>query len=159
MELIRESGLEKPEKWFTQARQALGFGTMKKIAKTLVDAKILDRALLAGVLCEAGFVGIGHYRPVIDEHFGLFGVMMIAGTAALLYARDLARGYVAGALGGLVIGAACGLVAVGVANLLGDHPDQFLPYGVMISALIGAIGGLFGQYAAWIREFIATLRQ
>ena len=132
---------------------------MKKIAKTLVDAKILDRALLVGVLCEAGFVGLGHYRPVIKEHFGLFGCMMIAGTAALLYARDLARGYIAGALGGLVIGAACGLVAVGVANLLGDQPDRFLPYGVMISALIGAIGGLFGQYAAWIRAFIATLRQ
>ena len=36
-----------------------------------------------------------------------------AGTAALLYARDLARGYVSGALGGLVIGAACGLAASG----------------------------------------------
>jgi hypothetical protein len=132
---------------------------MKKITKTLVDAKILDRALVVGVLCEAGFGVLGHFRPLIREHFGLFGCMMIAGTAALLYARDLARGYVAGALGGLVIGAACGLVAVGAANLLGDHPDKFLPYGVMISALIGAIGGLFGQYAAWIREFIATLRQ
>jgi hypothetical protein len=132
---------------------------MKKIARTLVDAKILDRALLAGVLCEAGFMALGHYRPLIREHFGLFGCMMIAGTAALLYARDLARGYISGALGGLVIGAACGLVAVGLANLLGDHPDKFLPYGVMISALIGAIGGLFGQYAAWIRDFIATLRQ
>jgi hypothetical protein len=149
----------KARKWFTPALQALGFGTMKKIAKTLVDAKILDRALIVGVLCEAGFVAVGHYHPVIDQHFGLFGVMMIAGTAALLYARDLARGYISGALGGLVIGAACGLVAVGVANLLGDHPDQFLPYGVMICALVGAIGGLFGQYAAWIRAFIATLRQ
>ena len=58
-----------------------------------------------------------------------------------------------------MIGAACGIAAVGVANLLGDHPDRFLPYGVMVSALIGAIGGLFGQYAAWIRAFIATLRQ
>jgi hypothetical protein len=29
---------------------------------------------------------------------------------------------------------------------------------VMISALVGAIGGLFGQYAAWIRQFIASLR-
>jgi hypothetical protein len=132
---------------------------MQKIAKTLVDAKILDRALLAGVVCEAGFMALGHYRPVINQHFGLFGVMMIAGTAALLYARDVARGYVSGALGGLVIGAACGLTAVAAANLLGDHPDKFLPYGVMICALVGAIGGLFGQYAAWIREFIATLRQ
>ena len=132
---------------------------MKKIAKTLVDAKILDRALLAGVLCEAGFVALGHYRPGIGQHFGLFGTMMIAGTAALLYARDLARGYVAGSLGGLVIGAACGLSAVAVANLLGDHPDRFLPYGVMICALIGAIGGLFGQYAAWFRDFIAGMRE
>jgi len=42
---------------------------------------------------------------------------------------------------------------------MGDRPDDFLPYGVMICALVGAIGGLFGQYAAWIRAFIATLRQ
>src|SRR5579872_1472496 len=132
---------------------------MRKIAKTLVDAKILDRALAVGVLCEAGFVLTGHFRPFLGLHFGLFACMMIAGTAALLYARDLARGYVIGALGGLVIGAACGIAAVGVANLLGDHPDRFLPYGVMVSALIGAIGGLFGRYAAWIREFIATQKQ
>jgi hypothetical protein len=30
---------------------------------------------------------------------------------------------------------------------------------VMVSALIGAIGGLFGQYAAWIRAIIASMRQ
>ena len=132
---------------------------MKQIAKTLIDTKILDRALLVGVLLEAGFMLLGHYRPFISKYFGLFGCMMIAGTAGLLYARDLARGYVAGALGGLVIGAACGVTAVATANLLGDRPDDFLPYGVMVCALVGAIGGLFGQYAAWIRAFIATLRQ
>ena len=132
---------------------------MKKIAKTLIDTKILDRALAVGVVLEAAFMIAGHFRPMLDIHFGLFAVMMIAGTAALLYARDLARGYVKGALGGLVIGAACGLVAVGVANVLGDHPERFLPWGVMIAALIGAVGGLFGQYAAWIREFVASLRK
>ncbi len=132
---------------------------MKTIAKTLIDTKILDRALAVGIVLEAAFMVAGHYRPILNIHFGLFGVMMIAGTAALLYARDLARGYVAGALGGLVIGAACGLTAVGTANVLGDHPDRFLPYGVMIGALIGAVGGLFGQYAAWVREFIATLKR
>jgi hypothetical protein len=132
---------------------------VKKIARSLIDTKILDRALAVGLMCEVAFVVAGHYRPFLAQHFGLFACMMIAGTAALLYARDLARGYVMGALGGFVIGAACGLAAVGTASLLGDHPDTFLPYGVMILALIGAIGGLFGQYAAWIREFIATLRQ
>ena len=45
--------------------------------------------------------------------------MMIAGTAALLYARDLARGYIMGSLGGLVIGAACGLSAVGIGKSAG----------------------------------------
>src|SRR5215470_13878702 len=129
---------------------------MKKTVRALIDSKILGRALIVGLILEIGFMVLGHFRPYLLAHFGLFGCMMIAGTAALLYARDLARGYVSGALGGLVIGAACGLMAVGAANLLGDHPDKFLPYGVMICALIGAIGGLFGQYAAWIRAFIAT---
>src|ERR1700722_19551414 len=131
---------------------------MKSAAQKLVDPKILGRALAAGVLCEAGFMLLGHSRPLLALHYGLFGCMMIAGTMGLLYARDLARGYVSGALGGLVIGAACGLAAVGAANLLGDRPDRFIPYGVMICTLIGVIGGLFGQYAAWIRAFIATLR-
>jgi hypothetical protein len=132
---------------------------MQKIAKSLIDTRILDRALAVGVVLEAGFMIAGHYRPLLDMHFGLFAVMSIAGTAALLYARDLARGYVKGALGGLVIGAACGLTAVATANVLGDHPDRFLPYGVMIGALCGAVGGLFGQYATWIRAFMDTLRK
>lgn len=132
---------------------------MKRAVKALVDSRILGRALITGVVLEVAYFAAGHWRPVLDTNFGLFACMMIAGTAALLYARDLARGYVIGALGGLVIGAACGLAAVGTANLLGDHPEKFLPYGVMVSALIGVIGGLFGQYAAWIREFIATLRR
>lgn len=131
---------------------------MKKIARDLVDRKILGPALLVGLLLEVGLMTAGHYRPLLRTHYALFGCMMIAGTAALLYARDLARGYVSGALGGLVIGAACGLAAVGTANFLGDQPEVFLPYGVMICTLTGAVGGLFGQYAAWIREFIATLK-
>lgn len=124
----------------------------------LVETRTLIRALLAGCASAAGFMLLGHYRPFLALHYGLFGCMMIAGTMGLLYARDVARGYLAGALGGLVIGAACGLAAVGTANLLGDRPDQFIPYGVMVCTLIGAIGGLFGQYGAWIRDFISTLR-
>jgi hypothetical protein len=130
---------------------------MKK-AVGLVEPKFLIRAVAAGCACEAGFMLLGHYRPFLALHYGLFGCMVIAGTMGLLYARDLARGYVAGALGGLVIGAACGLAAVGAANLLGEKPDLFIPYGVMVCTLIGAIGGLFGQYGAWIRAFTATLK-
>lgn len=130
---------------------------MKK-AVSLIEPRLLVRALAAGVTIAVGFMLVGHYRPQLALHYGLFGCMMLAGTMGLLYARDLARGYVAGALGGLVIGAGCGLAAVGTANLMGDRPDLFIPYGVMVCTLIGAIGGLFGQYGAWIRDFFKTRR-
>ena len=131
---------------------------MKRAVRALIDSRILGRALMVGVILEVALMLASHFRPRLQVHYALFGIMMIAGTAALLYARDLARGYVMGALGGLVIGAACGVAAVATSNLLGDQPESFIPYGVMICALVGAIGGLFGQYAAWVREFIATLR-
>ena len=131
---------------------------MKRAVKALIDSRILGRALLVGVVLEVGLMVACHFRPLLQIQYGLFGIMMIAGTAGLLYARDLARGYVMGALGGLVIGTACGVAAVATSNLLGDQPENFIPYAVMICALLGAIGGLFGQYAAWIRAFIASLR-
>ena len=143
-------------------REALALLASMRFAVTLLC--VICIASVIGTVVKQGeplpnYVNkFGPFWSELFAHFGLFSVMMIAGTAALLYARDLARGYVKGALGGLVIGAACGIAAVGAANLLGDHPDTFLPYGVMICALVGAIGGLFGQYAAWIREFIASLK-
>src|SRR3978361_506955 len=104
---------------------------MRKAVQALIDRKIIGRALIVGVLFEVLLMLAGHFRPLLHVHYALFGCMMIAGTAGLLYARDLAGGYVKGALGGLVIGAACGLAAVGMANFLGDRPDKLIPYGVM----------------------------
>lgn len=130
---------------------------MKGAVKALVDSRILGRALVTGVALEAAFVAVGHYHTLLDTDFGLFACMMIAGTAALLYARDLARGYGAGALGGVAIGAMCGIVAVASASLLGDRPDLFIPYGVMVSTLTGGIGGLFGQMDASFKAFLKTL--
>ena len=124
----------------------------------MVDLKILRRALLVGVIFELLLVAMGHFRPRFRPTFELFGCMMIAGTAGLLYARDLARGYGAGALGGAAIGATCGITAVASASLLGDRPDLFIPYGVMVAALTGGIGGLFGQMDATMKAFFKTLR-
>jgi hypothetical protein len=84
--------------------------------------------------------------------------MLIAGVAGLLYARDLARGYGSGALGGAAVGAVCGLVAVATASLMGDRPDLFIPYGVMVSTLTGLVGGLFGQLDAQLRVIIKSLQ-
>jgi hypothetical protein len=124
----------------------------------LVDLKILRRAITVGVFFELILVAMGHYRPAFRPTFELFGCMLIAGVAGLLYARDLARGYGAGALGGAAVGAVCGLVAVATASLLGDRPDLFIPYGVMVSTLTGAVGGLFGQLDAQLRVIIKTLQ-
>ena len=125
--------------------------------KAIIDRRLLSRAILVGVVFEVGLVAAGHYKPWIMAHFLLFCAMMIAGTAGLLYARELAGGFAKGALGGLVCGAACGLTAVGLLNLLGDRPDIFLPYGVLVMTFTGAIGGVFGQMGAIMRAFLKTL--
>jgi hypothetical protein len=125
--------------------------------KGIIDKRLIGRAILVGVLFELGLVAACHYKPWLRDHFLLFGAMMIAGTAGLLYARDLARGFAKGALGGLAIGAACGLAAVGLANVLGARPDVYLPYGVMVMTLTGMIGGVFGQADAIMRAFFKGL--
>ena len=114
--------------------------------------------MLVGVILVLGLVAMGHFRPAFRPTFELFGSMLISGVAGLLYARDLARGYGVGALGGVVVGAVCGLVAVGTANLLGDHPDRYIPYGVMVCALCGGVGGLFGQLDAQLRVIIKAIQ-
>ena len=113
---------------------------------------------MVGVFLELLLVAMGHYRPAFKPAYELFVCMLIAGVAGLLYARDLARGYGAGALGGAAIGAMCGLVAVVAANLLGDRPDLYIPYGVMVSALTGGVGGLFGQLDAQLRIIIKAMQ-
>lgn len=123
-----------------------------------MDLKILRRAIIVGVIFELVLVAMGHYRPRFRPTFELFGCMLIAGVAGLLYARDLARGYGAGALGGAAVGAVCGLVAVASATFLGDRPDLFIPYGVIVSTVTGVAGGLFGQLDAQLRAIIKTLQ-
>jgi hypothetical protein len=123
----------------------------------LVDLKILRRAMLVGAFFELLLVGAAHWRPWLKPYL-MFGCMLIAGVMGLLYARDLAKGFLAGAAGGTVAGALCGLVAVSVSSLLGDHPDLFLPYGVMVMAFTGAVGGLFGQMDALIKAHLRRLR-
>ena len=88
----------------------------------MIQRKILSRAVLVGVILEVGLVVLTHLRPGARGML-LFGAMMIAGMAGLLYARDLARGYGLGALGGGAAGAASGVAAVGLATFLHDRPE------------------------------------
>ena len=74
--------------------------------------------------------------------------------------RAIWRGaFALGALGGAAGGALCGVVAVSVpASLLGERPDLYISYGVMVLMLTGAVGGLFGQLDAVMKAFLKTLK-
>ena len=123
----------------------------------MVNLKILRRAIAVGVMFELVMVVAGHYRPWLQHTFLLmFGCMLIAGVAGLLYARDLARGFRAGALGGGAAGASCGVVAVAISNVFGDRPDLYIPWGVMVLTLTGIVGGLFGQLDALFKAFLRS---
>jgi hypothetical protein len=124
----------------------------------VVNLVILRRAIIVGVVFELLLVGAAHFYPWLKPNFLLFGCMFLSGVAGLLYARDLARGFAAGALGGAAVGALCGVVAVYAADVLNERPDLFLPYGVMVLTLTGAVGGLFGQLDAVMKAFLKTLK-
>ena len=122
----------------------------------MVNLKILRRAIAVGVMFELLLVVAAHYRPWLKHLFLMFGCMLIAGVAGLLYARDLARGFRAGALGGGAVGASCGVVAVAASNILGDRPDLFIPWGVVVLTFTGIVGGVFGQLDALFKAFIRS---
>ncbi|MBS0471181.1 MAG: hypothetical protein JSR60_08925 [Proteobacteria bacterium] len=103
---------------------------------------------MTGILLELTMVAVGHYVPWVRVNFYEFGAMMFAGLAGLFYARDFAQGYARGALGGAVVGGTSGLIGISAANILGHVALIVLPVGTVITVLVGAIGGLFGQMGA-----------
>jgi hypothetical protein len=119
----------------------------------MIDLNIFKRALIVGIVFQLVLVTGAHFLPWLRPSL-MFGVMLTAGVAGMLYARDLARGFPAGMLGGAMAGAAGGLVAVAVAGWLGEHPEIYIPYGVMVTMLTGTVGGAFGELDARLRAYI-----
>ncbi len=119
----------------------------------MIDLKILRRVILVGLVFQLALVASGWFWPIFRPGL-LFGVMMTAAVAGMLYARDLSRGFLPGMLGGAVAGAAGGVAAVAGANWLGEQPEIFIPYGVLVTMLTGAVGGFFGELDARLRAYI-----
>jgi hypothetical protein len=131
-------------------RNGIGFG--------MVDTRILWRAGIVGTSLQVTMVLLGHFIPWVVQNAFAFGGMFISGVAGLLYARDLDRGYRAGALGGLILGPSCAAIGVVLSVLLGDTPPQVIAFAVLVSALTGAVGGLFGQMGANMRSALDARR-
>lgn len=119
----------------------------------MIDLKILKRALFIGIFFQLVLLACGWFRPAFQPGL-LFACMMTAAVAGMLYGSDLARGFLAGMLGGAMIGAACGVVAVLGAVWLGEHPETTIPYGVMVLMLTGTVGGFFGEIDARLRAWL-----
>jgi Na+/proline symporter len=119
----------------------------------MIDLKILQRATLLGVSLELALVVGGYFWPNSRPSL-LFACMLVAAVAGMIYARELARGIGAGMLGGTLVGAACGAAAVALAHFLNISPDDYIPYGVMVTMLTGAVGGFFGEMDARLRAYI-----
>ena len=119
----------------------------------MIDPRALVRAFIVGTVLQIVLVILCRLSPWIMQHAFMFGGMMIAATAAYLYAMDVGRGWFAGATAGAVIGGVCGFVGIVVAVTLRETAEIVIPYAVAICVLTGAVGGLFGQMAASWRAY------
>ena len=117
----------------------------------MIDARILQRAMIVGTLLQLVMIVLGHFVPWVRDNVFMFGGMMISAVAGYLYAMDFAAGYMRGALGGAIVGGACALIGIAASVLLGDTALFVLALGTAISVLTGAVGGLWGQLAARMR--------
>ncbi len=121
-----------------------------------IDIRILMRAAMVGALVHIAVVVLAAIFPsaagMIGPRAAMFGVMMISGTAGLLYARDFDKGYSAGALGGLLAGLISAFAGLALAIALDTRQVFPLGLGSVIGTAIGGIGGIFGQMSANLRK-------
>lgn len=120
---------------------------------SVIDLRILIRALVVGTLLQVIMVVLAHFIPWVMIHVFEFGGMMISATAGYLCAMDSGKGYFPGATAGAIIGGGCALVGTAVSASLGDIATRVIPFGTAVCVLTGAVGGLFGQMAANWRAF------
>jgi hypothetical protein len=118
----------------------------------LIDARILLRAALAGVVLQFVLAAIAHFSPWVATHLLLFGRMMCAATAGYLYGMMLGRSYALGAFGGAIAGGLCAVPAIALSVLVGDSEASMVSVGTGICILTGGVGGAFGHMAAIMRK-------
>ncbi len=123
----------------------------------MIDGRILGFVVIVGTTLQIADVLLRHFG-LLNDYYAQFGGMFIAGVTGLLYAREVDRGYRAGAAGGAVGGLVCASVGVALAVTLKDAQPILIPIAMLVCALIGAIGGLFGQLGAYIRQALYTKR-
>src|SRR5579862_4193447 len=97
-----------------------------------LDHTAVRRAIIVGTALQVSLAILAHISQWISLHALLFGAMMISAVAGYLYAQDVARGFAAGAFGGVIAGGVCGLFGVAVSIVLGDTDSSLLIQNTLI---------------------------
>lgn len=117
----------------------------------MLEMPALRRAMIVGTILEVALAVLAHFSVWIAIHALLFGSMLASAFVGYLYALDIGKGYVAGAVGGVLAGGVCGFFGAAASIMLGDTDPNLFLLNTLIFAFTGGVGGLFGQLAAQLQ--------
>ena len=118
----------------------------------MLDARLLRRVTIIGLAVQLLLSLSGHFSPWVALNLFMFGRMMISASVGYFYGMDFGRGYAVGALGGAIGGGMCVVPGIALSVLLGETGAAMLAVGTGVCILTGALGGAFGQMAAFMRR-------
>jgi hypothetical protein len=107
----------------------------------MLARRALAVASATGTVLQIAMVVAGHSNESVKGLFavGGMGISLAAGVLYVLLAPKSVD--YSPALGGLIVGADCAFIGIGVSCALGDVPASLLVLGTLSSAVTGAIGG------------------
>ena len=113
----------------------------------MINRRALTNASAVGTVLQVAMVLIGHSQAPVKDLFAVGGmtISLLAGVAYVLSTRAESA---SPTLGGLLAGAICAFIGIGVSYALGDVPASLLALGTLSSAVTGAVGG-------WITSKVA----
>lgn len=110
-----------------------------------MNRRLLLLATAAGTAAQVAMVAIGHYSPYVAANFFAIGGLLFSFLAGFGYARAAEGGWTDSLAGGVVAGALCAFLGIGVSVLLGDVPTSLLAFGTGGSAVTGLLGGALAR--------------
>jgi hypothetical protein len=118
----------------------------------MINRRALAIASAIGTVAQVAMVVAGHTNDAVKGLFavGGMGLSLIAGALYVLLAPRNADA--SPTLGGLIAGAVCALIGIGVSFGLDDVPASLLALGTISSAVTGAIGG-------WVTAKLVSRKQ
>ena len=107
----------------------------------MMNRRALALASVAGTVLQIVMVVAGHTNDSVKALFavGGMGISLLAGVLYVMLAPKSSD--YSPTLGGVIAGAVCALIGIGVSYGLGDVPASLLALGTLSSAVTGAIGG------------------